>query len=121
MLKFKKILIFMVSCFLVVMSMSLPLKAEGKNVLEPSVETKWWPGNPNPAPGSEAWLQLYGYTAPKNVETARRCAVEALGIAPTASSLISWLAKGVYTVSSFCRTFGADFVGNYFSCVLKTL
>ena len=32
----------------------------------------WWPGNPNPKPGS-------AYKAPKDATTARRCAIQALG------------------------------------------
>ena len=108
----------MVSCFLVVMSMSLPLKAEGKNVLEPSVETKWWPGNPNPAPGSEAWLQLYGYTAPSDATTARKCAIQALGGSFNPASIASWIAGGTYTVLNFARSFGAGWAVAYFSCVI---
>ena len=80
---FKKILVSILSRLMLVTSISMPLHAQ-ENTLQSSnspdqIEARWWPGNPNPEPGSEAWLQLYGYKTPGNPTIARKCALEALG------------------------------------------
>lgn len=82
-----------------------------------------WPGDPNPKPGSEAWLQMYGYTAPGDSETARKCAIKALknstSFSPsTLKDISKWLSKKKFSVYSFALSFGVDFVYYYFKCVL---
>ena len=82
----------------------------------------WWPGDPNPKPGTEAWLQQNYYVGPGNIELARRCALQALlpaGIKAGSKSLIIWLANGAWHLGSFAGTFGLKFAVEYCSCILK--
>ena len=76
----------------------------------------WWPGDPNPKPGTEAWLQQNAHVGPGNMELARRCAVQA-GIGAGSRLLIDWLYTGVWTLESFVMTFGRDFAVDYFMCI----
>ena len=120
---FKKILVSILSCLMLVTSISMPLHAQ-ENTLQSSkspdqIEARWWPGNPNPEPGSEAWLQLYGYKTPGNPTIARKCALEALGGSFGASSIASWIAGGTFTVLNFARTFGASWAVGYLACIIR--
>lgn len=76
----------------------------------------WWPGDPNPKPGTEAWLQQNAHVAPGNMALARSCAVKA-GVNATSTVLTSWLSSGVWTLESFVITFGLSFGVVYFDCI----
>lgn len=121
--KVKKIMISFLSCFLLFVSLSIPLYSQEvpKSDTESEIGARWWPGDPNPTPGSEAWLQLHGHTAPKDSKLARKCAVEALGGSFNLSSISSWIAGGTWTVLNFSRSFGIGWTVAYFECVIKNI
>lgn len=82
-------------------------------------ETMWWPGDPNPEPGTEAWLQLHGNVTTNDSTVARRCALEAVGSSIAPSSIYSWVAKGAFSVASFGLAFGIDWTYNYWKCIIN--
>ena len=122
--KIKKILLsLMCSLLLISCFNSTNLYAMEKYNSSAEIEDRYWAGNPNPAPGSEAWLQQYGYIAPKNVATARKCAKSALGWNAAGAALSAkveqWLKHSV-SVASFVRSFGISFALGYLQCVLTS-
>ena len=99
-----------------------PINAKSVEASLTAVQPRWWPGDPNPRPGSEAWLQQHASVKPGNMEVARRCALQALapsGIGAGAGEFISWLTKGVWTVGSFAQSFGISWVVGYFDCIIQ--
>lgn len=83
---------------------------------------RWWPGDPNPEPGTEAWLQLHGSTTTSDPTVARRCAVQALAgaIIPGGidAAVHKWILKGVFSVSSFALSFSISWCYGYFTCIV---
>lgn len=85
------------------------------------IQPRWWPGNPNPQPGTEEWFFQHPDYGPKgDSQIAQKCAIEALfpSLGSSALSEITiWIAKGVFSVGSFGISFGSGFVVSYGVCV----
>ena len=87
------------------------------------IQPRWWPGNPNPQPGTEDWFFQhpdYGKNATKL--QAEECGKSAL-IGATTSLVVAgfatWLSGGVFTVALFAKTFGEGLVGTYGTCLFE--
>lgn len=124
--KEKKVFIIMLSFIFIFTFLIVPVSAmDNENTVNenPSTEisTFWWPGNPNPIPGSEAWLQQHGGIKAKSSAKAKACGIKALKdafIPGTAEAAIgTWLLKQVFSVTSFGLSFGVNAAYNYYQCV----
>ncbi|MBF0579390.1 hypothetical protein IM774_06285 [Erysipelotrichaceae bacterium RD49] len=108
-----------------ILFVSVPLSPINAKSIEASPtinQVNWWPGDPNPRPGSEAWLQQNTNVRAGNMEAARRCGLQALapaGIGAGADTFYIWLMQRVWTVGSFARTFGISWVVGYFDCIIR--
>lgn len=117
----KKVLILTFSLVLFA-GLATPISAEtnnqssGDKTEESGPTPRWWPGNPNPLPGSEAWLQNHMYLPAPSV-TARRCASSALIGTSLTSGVGAWITRGPLTAFSFGATFGAGYLISYTLCV----
>lgn len=120
----KTILSFAFNLVLVV-GIVTPISAEtnnqsSKDKTEESGPTpRWWPGNPNPAPGSEAWLQNHLYL-PAPSAKAKTCALQTLGGSVAGATTVTvgkWIANGVLTAASFGLWFGMQYIASYTYCV----
>ncbi|MDO4589574.1 MAG: hypothetical protein Q4B33_06880 [Fusobacterium sp.] len=84
------------------------------------IEERYWAGNPNPAPGSEAWLQQHYNFKPGNQATMQRCLLQAAGLEPSTlpkySYLVSMIAKKALTVGMVSSVFGGLVAFYYFKC-----
>lgn len=111
--------------FAAVLFVNVPLAPIDAKSIEAATtvnQPNWWPGDPNPQPGSEAWLQLHASVKPGNMEVARSCALQALapsGVGAGAESFITWLYQGVWTVGSFAASFGLNWTVGYFDCIIR--
>ena len=85
-------------------------------------QARWWPGDPNPQPGSQEWLWTHATMKPNTATKAKKCAINALllgGFKGSAeSAVVTWITKGIFTLGSFAATFGIGFAVDYFSCIL---
>lgn len=119
----KKILVISV-CLFIIVNLFTPIwaepmiksKDENSNVY--AVTPRWWPGNPNPEPGSEAWLQNHMYL-PAPSEKARSCAYSTLINTTLTSGVSAWLSRATLTAYSFGITFGAEYLVSYALCVFS--
>lgn len=80
----------------------------------------WWPGNPNPQPGTEDWLfQHYspnlGSSAPKSTVSA--CLV-AIGIDLSKAAVKAFFESGKWTLSRFVSYFGIALAESYATCLI---
>lgn len=85
----------------------------------------WWPGNPNPQPGTEDWFfqnPSYGTNAPDAV--ARRCGQEAIfdALVPAAAeeAFVMWFAKKAFDIGTFGLSFVANMTYNYAMCLWRS-
>lgn len=83
---------------------------------------KWWPGNPNPQPGTEDWFfqnPTYGTSSPDPI--AKECGKEAIYDALVPSLAIeafaTWYAKRKFDLYTFGLTFVAEVTYNYATCL----
>ena len=81
----------------------------------------WWPGNPNPQPGSEDWLfQHYspnlGSTAPKG--TVSTCLVS-IGFDLTWAAVTAFFKTGPWNLKRFVTYFGTTFAVSYANCLVS--
>ncbi|MGL5563100.1 MAG: hypothetical protein ACRDCN_10835 [Tannerellaceae bacterium] len=96
-----------------------------KDVSISSISPKWWPGNPNPPYGSEAWLfQNYGYnygaSAPKKVtEKCGRSAVIGGVVGGSSSLFYTWWKGFPITLGVFVAKFGVAAASSYAACLVE--
>lgn len=77
----------------------------------------YWPGNPNPIPGSEAWLQQHLYFVPTSPK-ARKCAQQVIGSGwNTAEGIVGGIIGATVSMISFAKSFGASSAINWFHCM----
>ena len=81
-------------------------------------EPRWWPGNPNPFPGSEAWLQQHIDYSSGDPTKSRECLIEAFGFGSLTGEALSWLAAGTFTVASLLKSFGTGIAISWLLCML---
>lgn len=86
-------------------------------------QPRWWPGDPNPQPGSQEWLWTHATMTPGTPTKARSCAIEAITVGGLGNSALSkvssWIAREVFTVASFASSFGVGAAINYLQCILR--
>lgn len=86
--------------------------------------TRWWPGNPNPQPGTEDWLyQNYSKNLGNNASqvVAESCALSALvgGSFTAAEATIgTWVKGKKFSLGSFVLTFGIGAASGYAQCLV---
>ena len=121
--KINKFLFTIISCFSILIGVCSPASAreiKSPYNLNSNVDTCWWAGNPNPEPGSEAWLQAHYNFKPGDQATMRRCFVEALGIdyndLSNYSYIVSAISKKALTVGVVGSIYGGLVALNYFTC-----
>lgn len=107
-------------CFISPISAIETTQSEDVEIGGQAVSPRWWPGNPNPVPGSEAWLQNHMYL-PAPSATARRCAKSALTGSVVTGGITAgvekWIIKGILTGASFGASFGIGYIVSYTQCV----
>lgn len=87
--------------------------------------TRWWPGNPNPQPGTEDWLfQNYGYNYGSNGSTkiTENCLLSALigGGVGGAYTLVETMKKGgKLTLNRVVSAFGVSTATSYVACLIE--
>lgn len=119
-MKFKSLTTSVLTTALLFGLPATPICAQQINTSGETASPNWWPGDPNPQPGSEAWLQQNANVRASDMTTARKCALEALigsGIGSSSDAFISWLGRGVWSVGSFAQSFGVSWVVSYFYCI----
>ena len=90
----------------------------------------WWPGNPNPQPGTEEYLyaqmQKNRYFNPSiSPETAKACAMEVSNnlVKIAIDTIIGFVASGNYSLASFLGHTGFGFFTGmakiYYGCIAK--
>lgn len=130
-LKVKKI-INVVTCCLLTVSLFLPnlnafaeeSKEENEMNQSSLIQPRWWPGNPNPQPGTEDWLyQNYspnlGSSASSSV--AEDCSLSALiggGVSVTSNTLKNFISGKKYTLAIFITYFGVGYAEGYAACLI---
>lgn len=83
----------------------------------------WWPGNPNPQPGTEDWFfqnPTYGGNAPDPV--ARECGKDAVfdALLPnSAAAFAKWYALRKFDLYTFGLSFAANVTYNYAICLWR--
>ena len=87
---------------------------------EKTFKATWWPGNPNPQPGTEDWLfQHYspnlGSTAPK--ATIDSCLVS-VGLDLCAAAVKAFFQTGPWTLRRFVTYFGVALAESYALCLI---
>lgn len=99
-----------------------------KNVLSATEDNglpqaRWWPGDPNPQPGSQEWLWTHAQMKPGSPTKAKKCAKQALikgGFTGSAeSAVVTWMLGNVFTLGAFAATFGVGFSVEYFNCIIS--
>lgn len=84
-------------------------------------EPRWWPGNPNPFPGSEAWLQQHIDYSSGDPTKSRECLVEAVGTKDLGADALSWFATsalaGVFTVTGLIEALGVAIAIRWLMCM----
>lgn len=83
----------------------------------PAVTVERSPELSVPIPGTEAWLAEYAEFGPGDADTAKRCALEALGSGFT-EEIDAWAAAGDWTLSSFASRFGLESSAAYLNCAV---
>ena len=119
--KIKEILLsLMFSLLLISCFNSTNLYAMEKYNSSAEIEDRYWAGNPNPAPGSEAWLQQHYNFKPGNQAAMQRCFIQALGIQPSDfqnyAYVASLVAKRALSVGLVGNVYGGVVAFRYFQC-----
>ena len=127
-MKFKKVYLSLLATFICLFSVSFingsiitkaaTIQEQETVENEDDPEPRWWPGNPNSFPGSEAWLQQHINYSSEDPVKARECLVEAFGPAPLGASAIEWILGGTFTVASCLKTFGLNNAIEWLICML---
>lgn len=79
-----------------------------------SIAPTWWPGNPNPQPGTEDWMFQNQHYAPPS-DLAKKCAIKAMG-GGSLSSIGAFLKFGA-SIGLAIRTFGVGWAISYTKCI----
>lgn len=85
----------------------------------------WWPGNPNPQPGTEDWFfqnPSYGSSAPDPV--AKQCGYDAIvdALLPSAveEAFMNWYLKKQFDIYTFGLSFAVNVTYNYAVCLWRS-
>lgn len=116
-MKRKYIIIYLLAsfCFLI----PVGVNAEEPNNEEFGTEEitpYYWPGNPNPIPGSEAWLHENGTKIPTGPK-ARQCANKVLGSGWTYAGGAAGLIGTTLSIAAFAKSFGITAAMSWLQCV----
>lgn len=108
-----------ICCFTLLFG-TVPVSAKETNepVRGDKISARWWTENPNPAPGSEAWLQNHYSKTPPGKKS-KECGIKALTGLFTGSLLntvAQTLEKIPMTPLSFALAYGAEYLISYTMC-----
>ena len=92
---------------------------KNQSLLQPN----WWPGNPNPQPGTEDWFfqnLTYGANATKlQAEGCVKSALIGAGFSISFLALATWVSAGTFTLAAFGSTFGTGLITSYGACLFE--
>ena len=93
------------------------VKREGTQEVSPN----WWPGNPNPQPGTEDWFfQHPDYGSNAEPHQADKCAQKAFDdayIYNMTESIAVWVVTGSFSLAAFATAFGTSYAISYATCL----
>lgn len=120
MTKMKKV--FKIFLVLAIMACMFPVSISAEEPEDTEVTPYWWPGNPNPQPGTEDWFfqnPTYGTNSPDPV--ARECGKKAIydALVPSLAidAFIAWYAKRKFDLYTFGLSFVVNVTYNYAACL----
>ena len=86
------------------------------------IQPRWWPGNPNPQPGTEDWFfqnPTYGTNSPDPIakECGKKAIYDALMPSLAIDAFVTWYAKRKFDLYTFGLTFVAEVTYKYATCL----
>ena len=110
-----------------IFSVTVPVCAESIDFKEGTQEVSpnWWPGNPNPQPGTEDWFfqhPNYGSNAPDPVakECGYQAIVDSLLVPSGIAAFNTWYLKKKFDLYTFGLSFVAEVTYNYATCLWRS-
>lgn len=86
-------------------------------------QPRWWPGDPNPQPGSQEWLWTHASYTTSSSAKAKKCGLKALKgaviVGGVDRAVEKWVLKAIFNVGTFAASFGLSFAYGYYTCLTE--